>query len=123
MLREIEKEECNEDDLCQPLDDGIHCAQCGDLVTRGRWRLVMNEGHEHTVFNPHGNVFRVLCFKEAPGVCGSGASTDEFTWFKGYAWTLNFCEGCGIHLGWRYEGATLPRVFFGLIRPRLTLPD
>ncbi|MEC7397534.1 MAG: hypothetical protein VX639_10340 [Pseudomonadota bacterium] len=40
----------------------------------------------------------------------------EFSWIDGHAWLIAFCEGCGIHLGWRFKGE---RVFFGLVKPKL----
>jgi hypothetical protein len=121
MLRQLERAEQNDDDVDLSSDDGIYCAACDTLITRGRWRLVVNEDHEHTLFNPHGKVFRVVCFKEASGVADHGDFSDEFTWFKGYSWILGLCQGCGTHLGWRYQGASTPKVFFGLIKSKLTI--
>jgi hypothetical protein len=97
--------------------DELFCAACGHLLTRGRWRISMNGDHEHTVFNPAGRVFTVLCFKEAPGVAPIGDASGDFTWFKGYVWRIGACRGCDSHIGWRFEGET---VFFGLIKSNLT---
>ena len=102
-------------------DDAINCAGCGHLVTRGRWRLSM-DGHEHTFFNPAGRVFRVLCFREAPGALDEGVPTDDFTWFRGYRWNFAYCKGCDAHLGWRFLGIGEPPVFFGLIKGKLAGP-
>lgn len=96
------------------------CVRCGAPVTRGRWEMSMNGGFEHVFFNPAGIVFRVLCFKEAPGATAVGAASGQFTWFKGYLWRIAACTGCDLHLGWRFEGAEAPRVFFGLIKDSLT---
>ncbi len=113
--------ETNDDvDLEEEEDDEIYCAACGHVVTRGCWRMAMNGGHEHTFFNPAGHVFRVVCFKEAPGAGTVGASSDEFTWFKGYQWRIAGCLGCAAHLGWRFADAATPAIFFGLIKPKLT---
>lgn len=101
-------------------DDAIFCAGCGAFVTRGRWRISMNGGHEHTYFNPAGHFFCVVCFKEAPGTAVAGNPTDEFTWFRGYLWRFALCRHCGVHLGWQYEGEAAPAVFFGLIKPKLS---
>ncbi len=100
-------------------DDKVFCAACGGLVTYGRWRIVINGGHEHTVFNPAGVVFTVACYREAVGAADFGDASEVFTWFKGYAWRVSVCAGCGVHLGWRYEAEALPPVFFGLIKDRL----
>ena len=97
-------------------DDALYCADCGHLITRGRWRIRRNGDHEHTVFNSAGIVYRVVCFKEAPGVATRGDPSGEFTWFKGYAWRIANCTECGLHLGWRFEGED---VFFGLVRTSL----
>ncbi len=77
-------------------------------------------GHQHTFTNPAGLAFLLACFKEAPGAEALGSATGNFTWFRGYLWRLVACRACDAHLGWRYEGSTEPRVFFGLIRDGLT---
>ncbi len=100
-------------------DDAIYCAQCSHLLTRMRWAVDIG-GHERVFINPAGRVFRISCFKEAPGAHDEGTPTEEFTWFPGYAWNLALCRGCGVHLGWRFEGNDLPAVFFGLIKSALT---
>ena len=97
------------------------CAACAHEITRGRWEMAMDGAHERAFFNPAGVVFRVLCFKEAPGVAALGPPTREFTWFRGTAWRFAVCRRCGAHLGWRYEGDGAPAVFFGLIKPALTV--
>ena len=116
MLDTLAKE-IVEADLREITDDAIYCAACGMLVTRGRWRIEQRAAHEHTVFNPAGVVFTILCFKDAPGTASQGTPSDEFTWFAGYRWSVAVCRGCSVHIGWRYDGAD---VFFGLIKPRLT---
>ena len=97
-------------------DDAIYCAGCGHLVTRRRWRISRRDAHEHTVFNPAGRLFTIVCFKEAPGAVPQGAASGDFTWFPGYRWTISVCLGCAVHIGWRFEGSD---VFFGLIKSRL----
>ena len=106
-------------ELDQKTDDGIYCTACGYMVTRGRWSLSM-DGHEHVFFNPAGQVFRILCFREATGVADRGVPTDEFTWFKGYLWNFGLCRSCGEHLGWRFTGDADPPLFFGLIKGKLS---
>lgn len=97
------------------------CAACAHEVTRGRWEIAPDGAHERAFFNPAGVVYRVLCFKEAPGAAELGRPTPEFSWFRGYAWRFAVCRGCGAHLGWRYDGDGAPAVFFGLIKPALTV--
>lgn len=98
----------------------LHCALCGARITNADQAFAANGAHEHVVFNPAGAVFRVGCFRDAPGVQAMGEPSAEFTWFRGYAWRIALCRACGIHLGWRYEGADSPPLFFGLIRTMLT---
>lgn len=98
----------------------LHCARCGGRITHADQAFAANGAHEHVVFNPAGMVFRVACFHDAPGVQTVGEASGEFSWFKGYAWRIAQCRACGIHLGWRYDGAQTPLVFFGLIRTMLT---
>lgn len=77
-----------------------------DLQVAGGDGGVANGAHGHVVFNPAGRLFRVACFHDAPGIQTVGEASGEFSWFKGYAW--------------RYDGAQIPPVFFGLIRTMLT---
>ncbi len=95
-------------------DDRLYCAVCGHPVTRQRWRIAVNGAHEHVVFNPAGRLFRIGCFAAADGAAAVGAPTLAFTWFKGFAWRVATCAGCGGHLGWRYAGDG-GGDFFGLI--------
>lgn len=103
----------------RPREERLYCARCGMFVTKGRWRIRMKGEHEHVVFNPAGVLFRVQCFEEAPGAVAVGSASAEFTWFRGYDWRVALCTGCNSHLGWMYEGADAPAVFFGLIAQAL----
>jgi len=98
-------------------DDEIFCAACGQSMTRHRWGVSRRDAHEHTVFNPAGQLFTILCFAAAPGAALFGEPSSDFTWFPGYRWTVSLCRGCGIHIGWRFEGQD---IFFGLIKSHLT---
>jgi hypothetical protein len=104
-------------DAADGTDDEIYCAACGRSMTRGRWRIAPRDAHEHTVFNPAGQLFTILCFKEAPGAGTQGQSSSDFTWFPSYRWCVAASRGCAVHIGWRFEGTG---VFFALIKPRLT---
>ncbi|MBI2239790.1 MAG: hypothetical protein HYU59_03180 [Magnetospirillum gryphiswaldense] len=95
------------------------CRQCGQHIARHDALLPMGGDHEHVVFNPAGMIFRVWCFADAQGLRLVGAPSAEFTWFKGYAWQIALCAQCGTHLGWRFDGDTLPPRFYGLVRDRL----
>ena len=99
--------------------DRLLCAVCGQYVSNGRARMEVGGGHRHTFFNPHGQVFELGVFSQAPGCTLIGPPTTEFTWFPGHAWTPAVCRGCLAHLGWLYEpagaGAFGGGVFWGLI--------
>jgi len=90
----------------------IRCAMCGRAITTSAERTSVAGAQEHTRFNPGGHVFRFGCFRDAPGCRVAGGPTFEATWFSGYSWRYALCGGCGVHLGWRFEG---PDGFFGLV--------
>lgn len=98
-------------------DDRLFCTDCGAPVTRRRFAEQRRGDHEHTVFNPAGRVFTIRCFADAPGATPVGGSTDEFSWFPGYAWRIAVCHECAAHLGWTFEGMD---AFFGLIKDALS---
>lgn len=77
----------------------------------------MRSRHDHAFLNPHGHLFEIGCFGQAPGCRVQGSPTLEFTWFPDYAWSLASCAVCAAHMGWRYDGSG--DSFFGLILPRL----
>lgn len=98
--------------------EALVCRRCGTLVTTEADRVARREHHLHTRINPHGFVFELGCFQDAPGAVASGEATLEFTWFEGLAWRLADCRGCGAHLGWQYRGQG--DEFWGLILERLS---
>ena len=112
--------ETDDETVPEEEEEKLYCAQCGHLITDGTWRISMAGDHEHTFFNPAGVIFEIYCFKEAPGVFARGRASGEFTWFTGYKWQVAQCTGCAVHMGWKFSGADQPRVFFGLIRSKLT---
>ncbi len=99
-------------------DNHIRCAQCLHAITRPEERIVIDGAHQHTFANPHGIIFEIGCFRTAEGSRYVGPATDEFTWFKGYAWRISVCGKCLLHLGWLYTAAGKDS-FFGLITDRL----
>lgn len=115
----LDQEPLTADETDSGTDDALYCAKCALLVTRTRWAVDIG-GHERVFINPLGRVFRIACFREAPGGTDHGDSTKADTWFPGYAWTIQLCSGCNAHLGWRFEGDASPPVFFGLIKTALT---
>jgi hypothetical protein len=102
----------------EKLEKRLFCAACRLPVTDQDQRIAMLGAHAHSCVNPHGLLFHIGCFREAPGCAASGAATTEHTWFPGYAWRVAHCARCGTHLGWRFEGGDSG--FYGLIVKRLT---
>jgi hypothetical protein len=86
-------------------------------VTSPAWALAVAGAHEHRFVNPHGFLFQVGCFREAPGCAPEGGEHEEYTWFPGWRWQIARCAGCAAHLGWAFVGRD-PR-FHGLVLDRL----
>jgi hypothetical protein len=95
----------------------IICAGCGHRIAEVDARVEIAGRHEHTCVNPGGTVYRILCFRDAPGCTGHGEPSEYFSWFAGYAWQISLCAKCNMHLGWSFEGE--PDPFHGLIVDRI----
>jgi len=113
------KPQLEKQDLILRDEHKIFCASCHSWITSSDWKLNIKGGHEHTVFNPAGHLFNIVCFRDAPGCQTSGKPSSDFTWFKNYKWRLSFCKKCSQHLGWCFTGSQTPPLFFGLIQNRL----
>jgi hypothetical protein len=98
----------------------IRCARCGAPIAHPRDRVEIDGAHVHTFVNPSAVTYRVACFRDAPGCVGLGEWSSFWTWFRGYAWQIAHCRGCGVHLGWAYRGAS--SAFHGLIADRIVEP-
>jgi hypothetical protein len=72
--------------------------------------------------NPAGMLFHIGCFGAAPGCRVVGPSSDEYPWFPGHSWRYALCGGCGVHLGWHFQGAE-GTGFFGLRLAQLREAD
>jgi hypothetical protein len=97
----------------------IRCAHCGQQVSTADQRIDQAGSHEHRFENPAGIVFRIGCFRHAPGCHRVGEATLQWTWFPGHAWSVALCVKCGTHLGWSYGPGGTGAAFFGLILERL----
>jgi hypothetical protein len=93
------------------------CRACGHAITSTRERLAVDGAHEHRKTNPGGFTFRIGCFRHAPGAVGWGEAAAEHTWFAGHTWRIALCAGCGVHLGWAFQGEGSR--FHGLVLDRL----
>ena len=97
------------------------CRLCGRTITGERARAEIGGAHEHVKENPAGLVFRIGCFRAAPGCASHGVAVTEHTWFAGYTWQIALCGGCQTHLGWRFRAPE--DGFYGLILDRLIEQD
>jgi hypothetical protein len=98
-------------------DRHLVCSTCAFPITTGDQRTQVIGSHQHTFANPHGLVFRIGCYRAAPGCMPVGPESTEFAWFVGYAWTVQVCGRCAAHLGWSFRSSL--QLFYGLIVDRL----
>jgi hypothetical protein len=113
----LDTEQSDKNDLQETAgDDRLFCAQCHATLTRQRFAIERRDAHQHTVFNPAGHVFTLLCFVHAPGAGMLGKPSTQFSWFPDYSWRIALCIECGTHIGWEFTGAD---TFYGLIKPAL----
>lgn len=100
----------------------LRCKACGASITRERDRISVQGAHDHTCTNPSGLRFHIGCFREVQTCAELGEASEEFTWFRGYAWRILLCQSCKQHLGWGFQAGGGER-FYGLILNRLTYPN
>jgi hypothetical protein len=100
----------------------ILCRECLFPITREEDQTSMAGAFQHTFANPAGIVFTIGCFSTADGCAYVGPASDEFTWFKGFAWRVGVCRGCLAHLGW-FFAAPSGAAFWGLIMDHLIFPQ
>lgn len=99
-------------------EESIRCAACGHSIATTRARIEVEGKHVHTFVNPAGFEYTVRCFGDAPGCIGAGEESTFWSWFRGFAWRLAACGGCGGHLGWSFRKDA--SVFWGLVADRIT---
>jgi hypothetical protein len=100
----------------------ILCRDCRHPISRPADRISIQGRYRHTFANPHGIVYEIGCFRNAPGCGVIGPASDEFTWFAGHHWQVCVCAACLVHLGWRFA-STGGGTFYGLILDRLIEPS
>lgn len=100
----------------------IVCRQCHNVITRPEERIEVNGSHQHTFANPSGLLFEIGCFQTAEGCGYTGEATEEYSWFKGYAWRVAVCGKCLTQIGWLFSAAMGVSRFNGLILDRLIIP-
>ena len=117
ILASTDQEDQNKEDK----GSRLLCFACTHPITSKDQRIEVNESHEHTFANPSGHIYRIGCFASAQGCMVQRDSTESFTWFTGYSWSLCACSLCGSHLGWHYR--LDHNTFFGLVLDRLIEKD
>ncbi len=95
----------------------LRCTECQYPITRKSDRIEINEQHQHVFANPHGYIFQIGCFAQAPGCIIAGEETSYFSWFPGYTWQIALCGQCWTLLGWAFRSHESQ--FFGLILDKL----
>jgi len=95
----------------------VRCAACRADVTSREAAIAVDGRHAHRCTNPHGFVFDIGCYAEAPGLVAVGEPEGAFSWFPGAAWQIGRCARCQTHLGWRFVGRE--RAFVALVLDRI----
>ncbi len=93
------------------------CIRCGSMITSVSSEITMSGAFKHNFTNPHGFMFTIGCFSQAPGCAEAGPRTSEFSWFPAYSWRISVCATCGLHMGWEFSKEASN--FFGLILTNL----
>ena len=96
----------------------LRCTECQYPITRKVDRIAINEKHQHVFANPHGYIFQIGCFAQAPGCVIASEETSFFSWFPGHSWQIALCGQCWTLLGWAFRSSESQ--FFGLILDKLT---
>jgi len=107
----------SEEQFLKEESSGIFCRLCSNQVTTLEDMIARLGSHTHVFTNPAGIVYKIRLFKKAPGCINISEPTFEYTWFKGYAWSISICSQCNNHLGWYWVGTD--DSFFGLIADRI----
>lgn len=98
-------------------DPVIVCVRCDAPITSAQARISRFGLHEHSQINPSGFIWNFGCFVHAPGCVARGRPSIEFQWFPGFAWQIEECRGCLLHLGWLFSSED--HQFHGLILDRI----
>jgi hypothetical protein len=91
-------------------EHAILCRACGlDIADR----TDVFPGSRTLEVNPHGYLHELITTRRARNLVFAGRPSAEASWFAGTTWDIASCCACGLHLGWRYEGAA-SGPFYGL---------
>ena len=99
-----------ENDKSYQLD--LTCSECRHPITKVSERIEVFGRHDHA-FTNLGYLVQLGCFRHAPGCLGVERISHGYSWFRGYAWQIQFCRYCFTQLGWKYISED--DSFYGLI--------
>ncbi|KAF5283193.1 hypothetical protein FQA39_LY17385 [Lamprigera yunnana] len=99
------------------------CAMCKAELTNQKQVFAMSkDGVQSNYCNPNGHVFETVTVLTVKNFNLVGSSSQEFSWFPGYLWTIMQCRGCRSHIGWKFTSDFLhPRAFYGLAKSGLDI--
>jgi len=100
-------------------DKWVLCSVCKSRITKKNEKIEVSGKHIHTFVNPTGVYYNIRCFRTAEGVSIFSGSTDNFTWFPGYSWSVVVCSNCQVHNGWLYDSGK--NSFYGLIDNKIII--
>jgi hypothetical protein len=109
-----------QDEVREEEHEALRCRDCGSEIAD--IADICSIGGAPTLqhfANPAGALWEILTVRKARGLVADIQAYGSFTWFPGYTWRAVACADCRLHMGWMYEGAQTPPVFFGLVRGHL----
>ena len=93
------------------------CRECGmRLASDAECISVGGRPIRAAFVNPDGVTCEILTLASVGNLARATVSTEDNTWFEGYAWSPVACVTCEAHLGWRYEASdasATPPDFYG----------
>nr|XP_049697561.1 protein cereblon isoform X2 [Helicoverpa armigera] len=100
------------------------CSSCMTQIARREHLFAMSsEGVHSNYTNLGGYMHDLLTVREVSNVRAAGPSSEEYSWFPGYSWTVAHCRLCAAHVGWRFDatkGRLRPLTFYGICRNYVT---
>lgn len=96
-------------------DDWL-CALCLEKIASDKDRFYFQGKSEFQFINPGGYHYDLITFSQTFSCIATTPPTLQYTWFKGYSWSICQCNSCNSHLGWKYINEL---TFYGLIREQL----
>jgi hypothetical protein len=97
------------------------CASCRKHISDASHLMtIQGDTPYHFFANPEGVLFEIVTLSWCHNLRDGSPAVRQDTWFPGYAWTVQYCSGCQVHMGWRYDGGDRePATFYGIVRDRL----